>query len=110
MARAISREDLAEDVRGINASLELIRRTRGGGWPTEAVTEEFNFVDLVWHELEFRDGDSYTYAVHDANGGYLGCGYLYPMGRRTELTEALLRHDVDVSWWVTPPATRGCYT
>jgi hypothetical protein len=32
------------------------------------------------------------------------------MGRRTPLTEALLRHDVDVSWWVTPQAyARGDY-
>ena len=31
VARAISRADLHEDVKGINASLELIRRTRGGG-------------------------------------------------------------------------------
>ena len=91
VATAITRDDLAEDVRGINASLELIQRTRGGGWPTEPVTEEFNFVDVVWHELEFRDGYSYTYVVRDAEGGYVGCAYLYPMGRRTELTEALLR-------------------
>src|SRR3954451_24624903 len=84
-AHAISRADLRDDVRGINASLELIRRTRGGAWPTEPVTEEFNFVDLVWHELEFRDGISYTYALYDTAGAYLGCGYLYPMGRRREL-------------------------
>ncbi len=33
------------------------------------------------------------------------------MGRRTPLTEALLRHDVDVSWWVTPEAyARGDYS
>lgn len=102
--RAISRADLTEDVRGINASLDIIRRTRGGNWPTEPVTEEFNYVDLVWHECEFRDGGSYTYAIYDANNRYLGCVYLYPMGRRTLLTEALLHHDVDVSWWVTPPA------
>ena len=109
-ARAISRADLQEDVRGINASIELIRRTRGGGWPEEPVTEEFNYVDLVWHELEFRDGRSFTYAVYDAGGGYLGCAYLYPMGRRTELSEELLHHDVDVSWWVTPDAyDRGHY-
>ena len=33
-ARAISRADLDEDVRGINASIDLIRRTRGasGRW------------------------------------------------------------------------------
>ena len=108
-ARAISRADLRQDVKGINASLELIRRTRGGGWPSEAVTEELDFVDLVWHELEFRDGYSYSYAVYDADGGYLGCCYLYPMGRRTELTEDLLGHDVDVSWWVTPSAYEAGY-
>ena len=110
VARAMSRADLQEDVRGINASLELIRRTRGGGWPTEPVTEDYDFVDLVWHELEFRDGYSFSYVVHDAGGQYLGCCYLYPMGRRTELTDALLAYDVDVSWWVTATAyDRGDY-
>jgi hypothetical protein len=110
-ARAISRADLADDVRGINASLDLIRRTRGGKWPTGPVTEEGNYVDLVWHEAEFRDGESFTYAVYDAAGGYLGCCYLYPMGRRRPLTEELQPYDVDVSWWVTPDAyERGYYT
>jgi hypothetical protein len=109
-ACAISRADLSEDVKGINASLELIARTRGGGWPTEPVTEEFNLVDIVWHELEFRDGYSFTYTVYNAEGSYLGCCYLYPLGRRTELSEALLDYDVDVSWWVTLPAyERGDY-
>lgn len=109
VARAITRADLREDVRGINASLEIIRRTRGGAWPTEAVTEEGNFVDLVWHEAEFRDGDSYTYALYDTSEKYLGCCYLYPMGRRTPLTEELLAYDVDVSWWVTPTAYEQGY-
>jgi RimJ/RimL family protein N-acetyltransferase len=110
VATAITRADLQEDVRGINASIELIHRTRGGRWPTEPVTEEYNFVDLVWHELEFREGTSFTYAVYDADGGYLGCCYLYPMGGRTPLTPEVLHHDVDVSWWVTPAAyERGYY-
>lgn len=109
VARAISRADLQEDVKGINASIEIIQRTRGGGWPTEEVSEEFNFVDLVWHELEFREGDSLAYAVYDVKGKYLGCCYLYPMGRRTELTEELLKYDVDVSWWVTPTAYEQGY-
>ncbi|MGN6522986.1 MAG: GNAT family N-acetyltransferase [Actinomycetes bacterium] len=110
VARAISRADLHDDVRGINASLDLIRRTRGGRWPTGPVTEEFNYVDLVWHECEFRDGGSYTYALYDAGGGYLGCAYLYPMGGRTPLTDDRLTFDVDVSWWVTPDAyERGYY-
>jgi hypothetical protein len=110
VARAIGRGDLAEDVRGINASLELIRRTRGGRWPTGPVTEEFNYVDLVWHECEFRDGGSYTYALYGTGGGYLGCCYLYPMGGRTPLSDETLAYDVDVSWWVTPDAyERGYY-
>ncbi|WP_196807557.1 hypothetical protein [Candidatus Solirubrobacter pratensis] len=109
VATAITRADLRDDVRGINASIALIQRTRGGGWPTEPVTEEFNFVDIVWHELEFREGASFTYVVRDAGRGYLGCCYLYPMGRRTELTEALLEHDVDISWWVTQGAYEHGY-
>jgi len=111
VATAITRADLSEDVRGINASIDLINRTRGGGWPTGSVTEAFNYVDLVWHELEFREGASFTYVVRKRDGEYLGCCYLYPLGRRTELSEQLLGYDVDVSWWVTPAAyEQGYYT
>jgi hypothetical protein len=110
VATAITRADLHDDVRGINASIALIQRTRGGDWPTGPVSEDFNFVDLVWHEQEFREGTSFAYVVRDAAGAYLGCCYLYPMGRRAELSEELLAHDVDVSWWVTPEAyARGYY-
>ena len=109
VARAITRADLHDDVRGINSSIALIRKTRGGAWPTEPVTEEFNFVDLVGHELEFREGKSFTYAVYDVDGGYLGCCYLYQMGGRTELSAELLSYDVDVSWWVTPDAYEDGY-
>jgi len=110
-AIAITRAHLHDDVHGINTSIELIQRTRGGRWPTEPVSDDFNFVDLVWHECEFRDGGSFTYAVYDSCGQYLGCCYLYPMGRRTPLTEELLTYEVDVSWWVTPDAyERGYYT
>jgi hypothetical protein len=109
-ARAISRADLVADVEGINSSIDIIRRTRGGDWPSGPVSEEFNYVDLVWHELEFRENYSFSYALYDAEGQYLGCCYLYPMGRRTSLDEKLLEHDVDVSWWVTPDAyDRGYY-
>jgi len=109
VATAITREHLRDDVAGINASLDLIRQTRGGDWPTGPITEEYNFVDLVWHECEFRDGKSFTYAVYETAGHYVGCCYLYPLGGRTKLTEELLGHDVDVSWWVTPAAYEQGY-
>jgi hypothetical protein len=108
-ARALGRDDLAEDVRGINASLDLIRRTRGGDWPSGPVSEDGNYIDLVWHEAELRDGHSFSYAVYHADGRYLGCCYLYPVGVRTPLSEELMAHDVDVSWWVTPEAYEGGY-
>lgn len=79
VATAITRADLREDLCGINASIDLINRTRGGGWPTEAVTEPYNYVDLVWHELEFREGTSLTYIVRNTDHTYLGCCYLYPL-------------------------------
>jgi RimJ/RimL family protein N-acetyltransferase len=109
-ASVLTRADLDDDVHGINASVDLIARTRGGGWPTGPVTAEDDYVDLVWHELEFREGYSYSYVVRRDDGAYLGCAYLYPMGRRVPLTDELLRHDVDVSWWVTAEAyERGYY-
>jgi hypothetical protein len=65
-------------------------------------------LDLVWHECEFRDGNSFTYAVDEVGHGYIGCAYLSPVGRRRPLTETQLAHDV--SWWVTPDAfNRGLY-
>ena len=93
------------------------RPAEHGTWTTPSssgssscVSEELNFVDLVWHELEFREGASFAYAVYVADGAYLGCCYLYPMGRRTQLSEELLAYDVDASWWVTPDAyERGYY-
>jgi hypothetical protein len=110
VATALSRSDLDDDVRGINGALELIARTRGGGWPTGPVDHEFNYVDLVWHEQEFREHTSFAYVVRDVGGAYLGCAYLYPAGRRTPLSHELLDRDVDVSWWVTEPAyERGYY-
>jgi hypothetical protein len=35
--------------------------------------------------------------VYDVAGSYLGCCYLYPMGRRTPLSEVTAEYDVDVS-------------
>lgn len=109
VARAITRHDVSEDVRGINASLQLIRETRGGSWPTAPVTEDEIIVDEYWHECEFRDHRSFAFILRTARQGYVGCGYLYPMGVRQPLTPELDRHDVDVSWWVTPRAYRAGY-
>ena len=109
-AAALTREDLDDDVRGINASLELIGRTRGGGWPTGPVTRGGELRRSRLARARVQGGNVVRLRRAPADGAYLGCGYLYPMGQRTELTDALLEHDVDVSWWVTPEGyERGYY-
>ena len=109
VASALTRTHLLDDVAGINASLPLIRRTRGGEWPSEPTNEEVNFTWLVWHELEFLEGKSFAYALYTTEPRYLGCAYLYPPGRRGPLTDELVAFDVDVSWWVTPAAYEQGY-
>lgn len=108
-ATPLTRNDLKADMDAVNSSLETIRNTRGGSWPEEAVSEEFDFLDLAWHEREFRDAGSFAYVIYDDEGTYVGCFYLYPMGHRTVLSDELLSYDVDASWWVTTDAYRKGY-
>jgi hypothetical protein len=108
-AKTLTRADLKADMDGVNSSIELIRNTRGGSWPSEPVTEDFDLLDLAWHEREFRDGTSFAYVVYNDNNDYIGCFYLYPMGVRTELTEELMKYDLDASWWVTAEAYKHGY-
>jgi hypothetical protein len=60
LAKPLSRQDLVADMEAVNSSIDLIRRTRGGSWPSEPVSEEFDLLDLAWHEREFRDGNSFA--------------------------------------------------
>lgn len=109
IARPLRRSDLKEDMEAVNSSLDVIRNTRGGSWPEEAVSEEFDLLDLAWHEREFRDGNSFAFVVYSNENKYIGCFYLYPVGHRTELTENLSEYDVDASWWVTASAYQQGY-
>ena len=110
VAKPLTRDDLHADIAAVNSSLDIIRATRGGSWPQEAVSEEFDLLDLAWHEREFRDGNSLAYVIYDTDGIYIGCFYLYGIGVRTELTNENIDSDVDASWWVTQTAyDRGYY-
>lgn len=101
IARPLRRGDLADDLAGVNSSIEIIQSTRGGSWPTEELTEDFDLLDLAWHEREFRDQTSFAYVVYTSQGKYIGCFYLYPIGERTPYNEQTKDYDVDASWWVT---------
>ena len=110
VATPLTRADLEQDLAAVNASIEVIRATRGG-WPDAPVERADDLLDLAWHEREFREATSFAYALRDDAGAYVGCCYLYPMGLRTPLlSRDLLNYDVDVSWWVAAEAfDRGLY-
>lgn len=103
-ARPLTRQHLREDLEAVNSNRELILRTRGGSWPEAIIDEDYDLLDLVWHEREFKEKESFAYSIYDKNNKYIGCFYLYPMGYRTDLNEELNNYDVDVSWWVTNEA------
>ena len=109
IARPLTREDLKADLAGVNSSVDIIRQTRGGSWPETQITEEFDLLDLAWHEREFRDRTSFAYVVYNTNKEYVGCFYLYPVGLRTPLSEETLDYDVDASWWVAQKAYDNGY-
>lgn len=101
VARPLTRKDLADDLSSVNSSIEIIQKTRGGAWPQEELNEDFDLLDLAWHEREFRDKTSFAYVIYTADGSYVGCFYLYPIGERTKLSDETKNYDVDASWWVT---------
>ena len=103
-AKPLTRKELKQDLASVNSNSELILNTRGGNWPEGQIDEDFNFLDLAWHEREFRENDSFAYAVFNKDNEYIGCFYFYPIGYRTKLSKELNEYDVDVSWWVTSKA------
>jgi hypothetical protein len=62
-AHAITRDDLAANVRGINASLDLSARPAAArGRPVRSPRRR-DYVDMVRHECEVPDGTSFTFCV-----------------------------------------------
>ena len=108
-AKTLTREDLVADMEGVNSSIETIRKTRGGSWPSAPVERDFDLLDLAWHEREFREASSYAYVLYSNEGEYLGCVYLYGLGIRTPLTDETIEYEVDASWWVTTKAYESGY-
>jgi len=101
LARPLTRNDLESDLKAVNSSIEIIRKTRGGSWPDKELSEDSDFLDLAWHEREFCENDSFAYVIYTDKNEYVGCFYLYPIGERTEFNEKTKDYDVDASWWVS---------
>lgn len=108
VGRKLCARDAYLDYIAIMSSIDIIRATRGGDWPTPDLTFEEDWIDLAWHQREFEGRSSFAYTVmNPTETECLGCFYLYPVGKRGQPPEDA---DVDVSFWVTRRAyDQGLY-
>ncbi|HJZ04693.1 hypothetical protein A2634_03160 [Candidatus Amesbacteria bacterium RIFCSPHIGHO2_01_FULL_48_32] len=97
--RKLCASDVYLDYMAVMSSVDIIKRTRGGKWPTPALTFEDDLIDLAWHQREFEFKSSFAYTVVNKEGTEcLGCLYFFKPGTRKNPPE---NADVDVSFWVT---------
>lgn len=105
LARKLLARDVYLDYMAVISNVELIRKTRGGTWPSSELSFEDDFIDLCWHQREFENKTSFAYTVMSKDQTEcLGCFYLYPAGFRKEAPSG---SDVDVSFWVTQKAYKN---
>lgn len=97
--RKLCAKDVYLDYMAVMSSIDIIKETRGGSWPTPELSFEDDLIDLSWHQREFEHGSSFAYTVMNLDESEcLGCLYFYSAGFRKEAPEG---SDVDVSFWVT---------
>ncbi len=97
--RKLCAKDVYLDYMAVMSSIDIIRQTRGGSWPTPELSFEDDLIDLSWHQREFEHGSSFAYTVMSLDETEcMGALYFYPPGFRKEAPEG---SDVDVSFWVT---------
>lgn len=106
--RKLCAKDVYLDYVAVMSSIDIIKKTRGGSWPTPDLSFEDDLIDLSWHQREFENGSSFAYTVMNlSETECLGCLYFYPPGFRKPAPEGT---DVDVSFWVTQKSfDRGLY-
>ena len=97
--RKLCASDVYLDYIAVMTSIDIIRKTRGGDWPTTDLSFEDDMIDLAWHQREFEYRTSFAYTVMSPDGSKcLGCLYLFQPGWRNDTSK---NADVDVSFWVT---------
>ena len=106
--RKLTFRDADRDYQAVMSNIDLIRKSRGGDWPSAELTFEDDQIDLAWHQREFERRTSFAYAVMALDETEcLGCVYLYPPGFRGQQSAGA---EVDVSFWVVQAAyNRGLY-
>jgi hypothetical protein len=106
LLRKLMAKDAKADYEAVTSNIDLIRKIRGGSWPTIELTYEDDVIDLGWHQREFEMKRCFAYAVMDRyDKEMLGCVYFYPPGH--PFNNGGIDHpgsDVIVNMWVTNKA------
>jgi hypothetical protein len=85
LIRKLCARDVYLDYMAVMSSIEVIKKTRGGDWPSADLTFEDDLIDLAWHQREFEARSSFAYTVmNNDETECLGCLYIFPAGRRGE--------------------------
>ncbi len=71
-----------EDFEIVTASEHVLVGVFGDAWPSGLTFAE-NIDDLTRQDREFRNADAFSWIIRSAEGGYLGCAYLYPDAETT---------------------------
>lgn len=95
--------DAELDYKAVLSSVDLIRKIRGGDWPTSDLSYEDDLIDLGWHQREFEYSQSFSYTVlNKTRDQCIGCVYIYPIDK--PWVNAPLGSDAVVNMWVTETA------
>jgi hypothetical protein len=99
--RKIYAKDVYLDYTAVMSSINIIKKVRGGSWPTKELTIEDDLIDLCWHQREFEFKNSFAFTVmNNDETKCLGCIYFYPP--RTGMSSARSddQAEVNISMWV----------
>src|SRR3989344_5770424 len=111
VARKLCAKDVYLDYIAVMSSIDVIKKVRGGKWPTPDLTIEDDLIDLCWHQREFEFKTSFAFTVmNKEEDKCLGCIYFYPP--RTGMSDAASSEaaEVNISWWVIQEVyDRGFY-
>ena len=57
--RKLTYKDAKLDYEAVMSSIDIIKATRGGDWPTKKLSFEDDQIDLAWHQREFENATSF---------------------------------------------------
>jgi hypothetical protein len=106
--RPLSELYVEADLAAVNSSMDLIRQTRGGTWPSKPITLEEDREDLIEHHRQFKERLAFAYAILSEDAKVCaGSVYIYPPNHPFDDSDKSLmpaNADATVSFWTSQQA------